>query len=378
MGNNPRRIYIFRRPVQEDDADSNGSQPDTTDAPRLWEDQPQYNSSDYPENYLDQGGGLLGMLLRGMQQDRDQPTVDSRLASNFVPEINSDSFGNPQSDSIGRLAAMQAKPIPAQPSIARDQLPLSDPRNPNFRQLSRAPLAIGAPQMSGGGLGAYGEKPLASIATVPTIKTAQLVLPGGRLPFPSIGSSPPHPIPMPPIPFAWKVIGGVAHMLPRVASGLAGRGDDGGTAGSPGGATILDQRKSPGSGSRKNGASSSRDDDDEPEFDPDKAIEDNRKRIAAAARERGKAFSGNRNRTGYDLRDYCDDRLEDEMRECYKRWSQGEMAEESFLNACIEFARERRNKCRKGDLDPEGFDEWNLEREEVYNRDFLSRKPSSD
>lgn len=224
--------------------------------------------------------------------------------------------------------------------------------------------------MSGEGLGAYGEKPLASIATAPTIKTAQLIPLGRGLPFPSglpfPGSQPPS-IPMPPA--AWlKGISAVLQMYPRINAG-------GGLAALLGG-TILNQKKSPGSG-KANGPSS-RDDDDEPEFDWEQAMEANRKRIAAAAKERGKAFSGNRNRTGYDLKDYCDDRLEDEMRECYKRWSQGEMAHASFLNACIEFVRERRNKCRNGDLDPGGFDEWNLEREEVYNRDFLSRKPSSD
>ena len=286
MGNNPRRIYIFPRHVQEDDAAvTNGWQPDMTGAPQSSDDWPRYASSDYPENYLDQGGGLLGILLRGMQQDRDQPNVASRLASNVSPEIGSDSFSNPQSDLIGRLAAMRTEPTSAQPSMARDQLPLSDPRNPNFRQLSRAPMAIGASQMSGG-LGAYGEKPFASIATAPTIKTAQLVLPGRGLPFPPgpFPGSPPPQIPMPPIPFAWKAIGGIAQMLPRLALGLDGRGDDG-AAGSLGGATILDQRKSPGWGSRKNGASSSSDDDYEPIFD----IEANRKRIAAAALERGKA-----------------------------------------------------------------------------------------
>jgi len=142
MGNNLRRVYIYS-PQQQDDGDAtNFWPPGTNSRSQLSDDQLPSNSSDDPESYLGQGGGLLGMLLRGMQQNRDQPGVDSRLASNGASDVDLDSYSNPQGGMLGRLAALQPQQSPSQPLMGSNGLAPSDPRNPNFRQLSRAPIAV--------------------------------------------------------------------------------------------------------------------------------------------------------------------------------------------------------------------------------------------
>jgi hypothetical protein len=138
MGNNPRRVYIYP-PQEQDDGDATNFWP--PGPPQSSDDQLPSSSSDYPEGYLGQGGGLLGMLLRGMQQDRNQPEVDSRLASNGTPEVDFSGYSNPQGGVLGRLAALQPQQSPSQQSMGSTGLALSDPRNPNFRQLSRVPVA---------------------------------------------------------------------------------------------------------------------------------------------------------------------------------------------------------------------------------------------
>jgi hypothetical protein len=102
MGDYPRRIYTFRRPVQDDDdAASNGWQPDTTGAPQASNDQPQYPYSDYPESYQDQGGGLLGMLLASQaQQNSDLARSDRQPPS------------EPASPDIRKLTRVYAGPLP--------------------------------------------------------------------------------------------------------------------------------------------------------------------------------------------------------------------------------------------------------------------------
>jgi hypothetical protein len=104
-------------------------------------DQAPSASSGYSESNVGQGGGLLGMLLRGMQQERDQPGVDSSSPMNGAPEADSKNYGSPQGDLLGRLAAPQSQQSPYQLFPESNGLPLSDPRNPNFRQLARIPIA---------------------------------------------------------------------------------------------------------------------------------------------------------------------------------------------------------------------------------------------
>jgi hypothetical protein len=138
MGSNPRRIYIYP-PLQQDDGIA---------ANRYWPpgisqlsgDQSPSTSSGYSESYPDEGGGLLGMLLRAMPQNRDQPGVNSSLASDGAPQVQFANYDGPQSG-LFEQAAPQAEQSRYQPFDESDELPLSDPRNPDFRQLARIPVA---------------------------------------------------------------------------------------------------------------------------------------------------------------------------------------------------------------------------------------------
>lgn len=142
MGNSPRRIYIYP-PLQQDDGVATGPfwPPGTSSFAQVPEDQGSSASSGYSESNVGQGGGLLGMLLRAMPQNRDQPGVDSGLASDGAPEVQYANYDGPQSGLLGRRAAPQSQQSPYQPFPESNGLPLSDPRNPNFRQLARIPVA---------------------------------------------------------------------------------------------------------------------------------------------------------------------------------------------------------------------------------------------
>ena len=279
MGTNLRRVYIYP-PLEHDGIAANPFRPPGKTGPsQLSDDQLPPASSDSSGSYVDQGGGLLGMLLRGMQQDRDQLNVNSSSGSNGASEADSGNNGSPQGGLLGKLAALQAQQNPSQPLISNNALAPSDPRNPNFRQLSRIAIPIGLkretgydqpasylsqsngaplrasvsntdpsvvrwvsrdsnlspafqnspalvngravvvgvdswnpeqmiPRTSGGVLDGYSDQRMPpSSATAPTIKTAQLALPGIGIPLPPMPPGRLPQIPMPAIPDWWKAAG---------------------------------------------------------------------------------------------------------------------------------------------------------------------------
>ncbi len=135
MGNNPRRVYIYPPLEQDDGVAANFWPPGKTDPSQLSDDQLPSTSSDSSASYVDQGGGLLGMLLRGMQQGRGQPNVDSSSDSNGAPEVDSGNYDAPQGGLLGKLLAMQTQQNQLFAG-SNGQLP-SQPANPDIRKLTR-------------------------------------------------------------------------------------------------------------------------------------------------------------------------------------------------------------------------------------------------
>jgi hypothetical protein len=362
MGSNPRRIYIYP-PLQQDDGIA---------ANRYWPpgisqlsgDQSPSTSSGYSESYPDEGGGLLGMLLRAMPQNRDQPGVDSSLASDSKPQVQFANYDSPQSGLFGRQAAPQAAQSRYQPFAESDELPLSDPRNPDFRQLARIPVAgrsrsaLANQQLGDNGDAystGYGQPALSDVSPDPVRPGSQYA----QAPFLCAAG-----------PVGCLVGGGIT--LGQTI---------GGAAALLGGATILNQMKTPAPGSRKGGGPNGRDEEDDPapSDDPEwfnNVMKENRRRIAAAAREHAKAVSRNKTSAGYDPGDYCSDRHKMENDNCRSRYQ--DYAHPGYRLGCEQRASVRRDKCSEGDLNPKGLNEWGLDDEETFHRDFLSRKPLSD
>jgi hypothetical protein len=175
-------------------------------------------------------GGLLGRLQAMMQQSQIQVGADSGSTPDGA---NSD--GGPQGGLLGRLAALQAEQSSYQPFAGRDGQPPSEPRDPNFRQLSRVYIT-GRTQD-----GIASDRPASYLsqgtddrsqaagpntsAPAPAIKTAQVIWPGVR-PLPPPVPVPLPQFPMPAIPDWWKAAGAVLEMYRKVLSGKGGGGDE--------------------------------------------------------------------------------------------------------------------------------------------------------
>jgi hypothetical protein len=201
---------------------------------------------------------------------------------------------------------------------------------------TRAPL-----QPSGRLFSAYAGRPLLPwFAAALAMKTAADGLQGSKTPGDPVG-----PVAMPAFP------------VPNFAALL-------------GGATILNQKKRPAPGSRKGGdrKSDDDDDDDDPVIDPTEWLKDYRRGVEARALERGKAV-GRNSAAGNGPGDYCSNRKLEEEKNCYKRIP--DYAHWHFLQACKDRTTERMAKCYKGDLNPEGLDEWGLNEEEISRNGWL-------
>jgi hypothetical protein len=125
MGNSPRRVYIYPSLQQDNDIATNPFLPLGT-----IDDLSQSASPDYLRSYSDQSGGLLGMLLGRIQQGQDRLGVDSGVAPNNEPEIDS-SYADPQSGLPGMLAAPQAGQGAYQPFAGSGRQVQSGPRDMN-------------------------------------------------------------------------------------------------------------------------------------------------------------------------------------------------------------------------------------------------------
>jgi len=87
-----------------------------------------------PETYAGEGG-LLARLRALMPQQEAYPGG----TPNVAPEATPNGPSSPQGGLLGRLLALQAEQSRYQPIPESSGQPPSQARNPNFRQLSRAP-----------------------------------------------------------------------------------------------------------------------------------------------------------------------------------------------------------------------------------------------
>ncbi len=103
-----------------------------------------------PEAYAGEGGGILGMLNRYMQQqNQQQQGVDFGSTPNGAPEFGPEISFSPQGGLLGSLMSLQAEQSAYQPAaVIGGQAPPAWP-NPNFRQLARLPNATLAQGMIG-------------------------------------------------------------------------------------------------------------------------------------------------------------------------------------------------------------------------------------
>jgi len=147
MGNNLRRVYIYPPLQQDDGVETDFWPPGATGLSHSPDDQFQSTSSDVPESYMGQGGGLLGMLLRGMQQQSQQQGAGLGPTPNAAPEPYPDSYGNPQGGLLSGLLALQAE----QNRLfdGSDGQPPLEPANPDIRKLTRV-YATGSHERAGG------------------------------------------------------------------------------------------------------------------------------------------------------------------------------------------------------------------------------------
>ena len=100
-----------------------------------------------PQIYSGEGGGLLGMLQRYMQQqNQQQQGVDFGSPPSGLPNQNPDTTFSPQGGMLGRLLSLQAEQSAYQPNAENNGQAPSVPPDPNFRQLTRMPNAIPAEQ----------------------------------------------------------------------------------------------------------------------------------------------------------------------------------------------------------------------------------------
>lgn len=202
------------------------------------------------------------LLRRAMQQqNQEQQEIDPGSAANPAPDHNSGNYGSLQGGLLGRLLALQAEQRRYQPFAGDNERTPSEPPDPNFRQLSRAPIAMrpqaaigpsnrpvdqSSPSYSpvgdstsldlsrasgqgAGWFGAYGDKPVPPwIVTSPTMTTVPLGLRGRGIPIPPMVPVPLPPIPMPTFPDWLRAAGKILQLYPRISSGMGGGGGDGG------------------------------------------------------------------------------------------------------------------------------------------------------
>jgi len=200
------------------------------------------------------------LLQQAIEQQRALQQGDDWNSPNLVPGQNPDRDQAPQG-LLGRLRALLTEQSQYQPVAGTDGPESAQSLDPNFRQLSRVPIA-GRPQvavdpsnrsavpsdLAGGdislnspiatGQGAVRPQTTSRLLGIPaqswTVTPSSMtpVPVGWRLggvPFPVPGPplSPPPRIPVPSVPEWWKVAGKLLQLYPRVFSGLAaGGGDD--------------------------------------------------------------------------------------------------------------------------------------------------------
>jgi hypothetical protein len=354
------------------------------------------------------------LLRRAMQQQSlQQQGADFGSTPNAAPEDSSDSYGDPQGGLLGRLLALQAEQRQYQPFAGSEGQTPSESRDPNFRQLSRAPITVrplgalgpsnrsenqpsptyspagagtslnsrSAEEQGAGLFGAYGNKPVAPwIVGSPMMTRVPVGWRVGGIPMPPMAPAPLPPIPMPAIPDQWKTAGVMLKLFPWIVSRMGGAGGDVGndavlgaenpalprmpSASEPAFAALL-KLFGHQMASRKGGD----DEDDDrttPEVGSDEWVQNFRKQKKAEARARDKAGREAIAASGPDPGNYCTNRYNEEIKECYER--SHEYPDWDFLRACRDQAAKRLASCSAngGQPHPDEPRKWGPDYEEVF------------
>jgi hypothetical protein len=358
--------------------------------------------------------GAYELLRRAMQQNFPQQGTNSSSTPNGAPGYDPDGYDSTQGGLLGRLLALQAEQSLYQPSAGNARFAPAVSADPNFRQLSRTPVAgrtqsstnaltrsadqpsptssiaadpaFESPSTATQGAGffsAYGNAPVAvGIAGLPMMTPAPVGLRLGGIPLPGPIPFPMAPgaqprIPMPEIPEAWKTVGTVAKLLPWALSRLR---DGGGGVGADAAFGVESPARSnlpPVSQSAVAALSqlfghqmATRKDDDDDPTRPEPGSDEWKQNLSeqrkAEARARNEAGRKAVAASGADPGNSCVTRHEEEEKRCYKR--SDEYPHWDFLQACKDRARNRRNMCSKngGKPHPEEPAEWGPDDEEVF------------
>ena len=354
--------------------------------------------------------GVYELLRRAMQQQSlQQQGTDSSSTSNPTSGYDFEGYSSTQGGLLGRWLALQAEQSPNQPSAGNARLAPTVSADPNFRQLSRVPaanrtqsttnastpsadrfLGVGSAfdSPNGAAQDAYGNRSVApGIAGLPMMTPVPLGSGlGGMptpmripLPFPIAPGAAPR-ISMPAIPEAWKIAGATATLLPWIVSRLAeGRESVGNNLASGADELVLPHLSPPSApalaalsalfghqmASRK-GDDEDDDDPTKPEVGSDEWKRRYQQQLAAQARARDIAGRKAIAASGPDPGNYCTNRYDQEIKECYER--SHEYPDPDFLAACRDQAFQRLADCQKhgGRPGPNEPRKWGPDLEEVY------------
>jgi hypothetical protein len=313
-------------------------------------------------------GGLLGMLQALMQQGQGQTVADwsvrpgittqsARQASDFgqAPPTRftvrpADPYSYPDSETpdgtgglLGRLLALQSEQNSYQPLAENNRAAPFVSLDPNFRQLSRVPVA----------------NPTEWATNAPISSEDRSDSSYGR---PVLSDAIPDPV-RPGSRYAQGMLGLCAAGPPGCAIGgglTVGQAILGGAA-LLGGATILNSRK-------KTSPTDNEKDDNRtaPEKGSAEWLPWFKEGMAAAKRARAEAARKKWAGKMTDPGDFCTDQHDKDVKECYER--QDEITHRDFVAACLKQAAEHLADCRKngGRPGPNPPRKWTPDDEDIY------------
>jgi hypothetical protein len=190
-----------------------------------------------------------------VEQQRQQQGVDFGSTPNVAPNFSPETSFSPQGGLLGRLLALQAEQARQQPFAGNSGAAPLRSLDPNFGQLSRAPVAsrmqgaidvpnpsvdqagptpagggtsfdsLSATAQRGGLLGAYRGTPVPPwIVSSPAMTPVPLGWRGRGIPMPPMGPARLPPVPLPAVPEWWKTAWKILQFDP---TNWSGRGDGG-------------------------------------------------------------------------------------------------------------------------------------------------------